>query len=244
MDYAVHKVKFKDKSTDFYYRADSVSDIALMNQILFGGEYYFSRHGQGQALLRYHLNDSRMSLIIDAGANIGAATVYFSAQLENTVVFSIEPDINNFNLLRANTANFNTINYFGAIASTDGLLQLDKPDEYDWSFRTSALNDNGNSISTSTIVNSISPNTILSIPQLSSTKPYIFKIDIEGAESELFSNNTEWINKFPCIIIEIHDFMLPFQGVSSNFFRAISKYDFDVLHYGENLFLFNRQILG
>ena len=37
----------------------------------------------------------------------------------------------------------------------------------------------------------------------------LIKIDIEGGESELFEKNIEWIEKFPLIIIELHDWMLP-----------------------------------
>ena len=33
----------------------------------------------------------------------------------------------------------------------------------------------------------------------------ILKIDIEGAEMELFASNTEWLNKVRYMIIETHD---------------------------------------
>ena len=35
--------------------------------------------------------------------------------------------------------------------------------------------------------------------------PFAVKIDIEGAEAELFSDGTDWMNEFPLIIIELHD---------------------------------------
>ena len=67
-------------------------------------------------------------------------------------------------------------------------------------------------------------------------QPFIVKIDIEGFESELFSRNTEWINEFPILIIELHDWMLPGTGNSRNFVQAVSKLDRDFVFYGENVF--------
>lgn len=37
--------------------------------------------------------------------------------------------------------------------------------------------------------------------------------------------------------------MLPFSGSSQNFLKAIAQYDFDLVHRGENIFLFNRALL-
>ena len=66
--------------------------------------------------------------------------------------------------------------------------------------------------------------------------PFIIKIDIEGFESELFSKNTEWIDMFPLVIIELHDWMLPKTANSNNFLKEISKLDRDFLYFNENIF--------
>jgi hypothetical protein len=62
------------------------------------------------------------------------------------------------------------------------------------------------------------------------------KIDIEGAEAELFSANTEWVDQTPLIIIELHDWLLSRQGISRNFLRCVSSLDRDFVHIGENIF--------
>ena len=72
----------------------------------------------------------------------------------------------------------------------------------------------------------------------------IFKIDIEGGEKSLFSGDTTWMRQFPLIIIELHDWMLPFSGSSKNFLKAVAEHEFDFVHKGENIFLFNREILN
>ena len=73
--------------------------------------------------------------------------------------------------------------------------------------------------------------------------PFILKIDIEGSEEDVFSGDSSWLDQFPCVIIELHDWMLPFSGSSRNFQRAIARLDFDLVQRGENLFCFNRRIL-
>ena len=93
-------------------------------------------------------------------------------------------------------------------------------------------------------VKSISPKSVLSHPATENTNPLIFKIDIEGGEKALFQGDVSWLNQFPAIMIETHDWMLPFSGSSRNFIKAVAQFDFDFLHRGENIFLFNKQILG
>jgi hypothetical protein len=65
--------------------------------------------------------------------------------------------------------------------------------------------------------------------------PFMAKIDIEGFEDVLFYSNTDWIERFPVIIIELHDWMLPGKANSTNFLRAIAEYDRDLLFRGENV---------
>jgi hypothetical protein len=66
--------------------------------------------------------------------------------------------------------------------------------------------------------------------------PFIAKIDIEGAEADLFAANTGWVQSFDLVIIELHDWMLPGQGTSRNFLKCIANLDRDFLHIGENIF--------
>ena len=67
-------------------------------------------------------------------------------------------------------------------------------------------------------------------------EPFICKIDIEGAEQELFSANTQWVERFPIVIIELHDWLFPARGSSANFLRAIAGMKRDFILSGENIF--------
>jgi hypothetical protein len=62
------------------------------------------------------------------------------------------------------------------------------------------------------------------------------KIDIEGFEEELFSKNTEWVDKFPLLVIELHDWMLPRDRTSAHFLTLIATLDRDFVYIGENVF--------
>jgi len=75
-------------------------------------------------------------------------------------------------------------------------------------------------------------------------EPFIFKIDIEGGESELFKERTTWMQRFPLIIIELHDWLFPGTSNSRNFLREVSNMNVDFVFRGENVFCFNNDLLS
>ena len=66
--------------------------------------------------------------------------------------------------------------------------------------------------------------------------PFIVKLDVEGAEKDVFSGNTEWVARTPLIIVELHDWLMPRQGGATPFLRCISALDRDFVFIGENVF--------
>ena len=65
----------------------------------------------------------------------------------------------------------------------------------------------------------------------------ILKIDIEGAEYNLFANNPhDWLNKTRCLIIELHDLLSP--GTSQIFFKEMANYKWNTFIKGENIVSF------
>jgi FkbM family methyltransferase len=238
-------IKLNGSEIFFSFRADSIGDQGVIEQIFQNQDYSILHWQQGKKLLDYHNEQSKMrrSLIIDAGANIGASAVYFSNVYSNAVIFTIEPDVDNFHLLEVNTNGLNIFNFNGAIADIDGELLLEDPGRSDWGFMTKHLNESDKT-SNFKKIKSISPASILSHSATLNTNPLILKIDIEGGEDALFKGDTDCLSKFPLIIIELHDWILPFSGSSRNFIKFIAQHDFDLVHRGENIFCFNRQILN
>lgn len=245
MKITTRSIKLNGSEIFFSFREDSVGDKGVIRQIFQNQDYNISHWQQGKKLLEYHNEQSKIrpSLIIDAGANIGASAVYFSNLFSNTFIFAVEPDITNWRLLELNTNGINVFNFNGAISDVDGELVLENPGRSDWGFMTKRVSETDQTPNTKK-VKSISPSSILSHPVCQNTNPLILKIDIEGGEDALFNGNTDWLSKFPLVIIELHDWMLPFSGSSRNFIKAVAQHDFDFVYRGENVFLFNRKILN
>lgn len=237
------EINSNNERFNFIFRPESIGDKGVIDQIFKNEDYSVSHWKQGHALNRFFQNQksSKRPLIIDAGANIGAASLYFHIKYRESFIYCIEPQEENIKLLQLNTSCIeNKYVFEGAIDSVDGETNLYDPGESDWGFRTANLIQN--SSLGRKIVKCISPQSILS-EFSTSFQPFIFKIDIEGAEAALFAGSSSWVECFPLIIIELHDWMLPFSGSSTNFLRAIAKYEFDILYRGENIFCFNRDLL-
>lgn len=178
-------------------------------------------------------NDKKLiPLIIDCGSNIGSSAEYFQRIFKESFIVLIEPEYQNFNFSRKNlyNKNNNILNLIISSLEKDYLFQDDFEDP-----RGSKVNQKSGVKTQSTTINKILDN----YPQ-NNYKPFLVKIDIEGFESELFSKNLEWIDKFDIIIIEIHDWMLPKNSNSSNFINALSETmkkgnKRDLIISGENL---------
>jgi hypothetical protein len=66
----------------------------------------------------------------------------------------------------------------------------------------------------------------------------IVKLDVEGAEMNIFSDAySEWLSKTRLLIVELHDRMKP--GSSDPFWKAIRQFDFTRFDRGENLCFIN-----
>jgi len=232
------------KSLTFAYRPESKGDNGVVQQIFQHKAYELTRWKQGKRLMEwYHAQpEDAQFLVVDAGANIGASAAYFLNRFPRSFVFAIEPELHNWELLERNTAAYQAhLNFRGGIASQDGELVVSNPGAPDWAFRTAPA---GGASASLQRVPSICPRSILAHPACAGMVPLIFKVDIEGAEADLFQGDVSWMDQFPVLIIELHDWMLPFTGSSRAFFQALASLDFDFLHRGENVFLFNRRILG
>jgi FkbM family methyltransferase len=238
MKLSAYNYFFDDLNHDMYFRQNPSSDLPVINQIFNQKVYALDGWKHKELLEKYYNNQYQTSkpLIVDAGANIGASSVYFSTSWKRSFVISIEPEKYNYSLLKLNTVGQSILPLEGAIGSEIGTMYLNDPGYGDVGFRVAESGDYE--------VTVYSMDQIIDLGKKHGAAPFICKIDIEGGELELFSKNTEWINMFALIIIELHDWMLPMQGSSKTFIEAISKLDFELLHKGENIFFFNKKLLS
>ena len=147
---------------------------------------------------------------------------------------SIEPEESNFDLLVENTSLYpNIIPLKAALWHENARISLTDPGMGKWGFRTEAVN-----IDKSTSLNFRESVTAITVDQLMKdyglSKIDILKIDIEGAEKEVFSNTSKWITQVNSIIIELHDWMK--QGCSRSFYCGTPDFDGE-WQQGENMYL-------
>jgi FkbM family methyltransferase len=168
------------------------------------------------------LAEGSVPVIIDGGANIGAAALWFAEKYPASAIMAVEPDPNTFALLTANVSSGVTP-VKAALGAEAGFVEV-KVNSQAWMTRTTRA-DTGLPIITVDELVTMVPN----------GKLFIAKIDIEGFEKDLFSSNLDWIAQAFVIYIEPHDWMLPGEGSSGPFQIALASRGFEVYIAGENL---------
>jgi FkbM family methyltransferase len=175
------------------------------------------------------VKEGKIPLIIDCGANIGLSSLFFSMSFPLAKVIAIEPDRGNCEFSNLNTADRNVEVLRAAIGSQEGTCRILDNSVSSNSFRIEMTSDRSESIDVLTVESIIDR-------YGAESSPFIIKIDIEGFEDDLFSKNTDWVNRFDLLIIELHDWMLPAKGSSVNFLKVISREHRDFQFYNENIF--------
>jgi FkbM family methyltransferase len=206
-------------------------DLAVLRQVFDAQHYEIAGLTRASDIFgRYQqiVADNRVPLIIDCGANIGASANYFSERFPKAKVVAIEPEAANFELLKAHCRSDRIDCINAAVASTPGQGKMVDPGLGSWGFRVEEAV--AGSLSFVTI------NGLLSDPRWQTATPFIIKVDIEGFERDLFAANTEWIDRFPLLIVELHDYMFPREASSGKFLKVISLLDRDFVSIGENIF--------
>jgi FkbM family methyltransferase len=212
-------------------------DLTMIYQIFYNEDYDIKKFGRHKEILQFYSNcinvNKKNPLIIDCGGNIGLATKYFSKTFFKSKIICIEPNENNIEQAKKNNKNSFNIDFLkAAVGSVNGEGKIDDYSMPNSMFQVTIEKKGDFPI---ICINSI-------LKKYQQFVPFIIKIDIEGFESELFSKNTEWIDIFPLVIIELHDWMLPKTANSKNFLREISKLDRDFLYFNENIFSIKKNI--
>jgi FkbM family methyltransferase len=156
------------------------------------------------------------SVIIDAGANVGMSAVYFSNRYPNARIIAVEPDPSSFSVLKKNAELYpNIIPVNAALWNSDSVVSLQDSGGGSWGMRVSKAEN-----SSSTSVRSMTFATLLSEYDVNQVD--VLKVDIEGAECELFEDASVWINQVKVICAELHDRFRP--GCSKIFEWATSGF--------------------
>ena len=212
-------------------------DIGTFEQVYGADDYGTSklkRHNDIESFYKKTIELNKKPLIIDCGGNIGLASKYFSENYRDAKIVCIEPDASNLEQAKKNNS-FSNIDFRkAAIGSENGNGEIVDPGLGNNAYRILGTERGETQI--------LSINELLKDYPKNNHIPFIMKIDIEGFEENLFSKNIDWIDLFPLLIIELHDWMLPRSGNSKNFLKAISQLDRDFVYIGENVFSISNTI--
>jgi FkbM family methyltransferase len=133
-------------------------------------------------------------VIVDAGANIGMTSLYFSILYPGARIFCIEPDAGNFGLLEQNMAaeGKRVVSIGAALYDRDGRVGFASQQ---WAYN-SRIDEGGGD------VRALRLDSLLDEYRLE--KIDLLKIDIEGAEDKLFAAGTDWLDRVEMILVEVH----------------------------------------
>jgi FkbM family methyltransferase len=182
-----------------------------------------------------HREKGGKPLIIDAGANIGASSLALSMLYPEALIVAIEPDPRNLRLIEDNCRERPSIQVRNAaLGFADGKAGF----ETSTNPRSGRLGEGDQR----KLVEVVSVPTLLA--QYQSHVPFILKMDIEGGEQECFSHPCDWVDHFPVIIVEPHDWKWPGSHPIGPFLEQISKRHRDLLVLGENLVSIDSSLLA
>ena len=199
------------------------SDIQTFSQVFIRREY------ESQ-----NLPESANS-IVDLGANIGLATVFFGLKYPEAKILSVEPEENNFESMVINTASLGdrVQKRLAAVWINDGVINIHTENENGAALDAWGVQVSDRKNETNTVVKCNKLGTLLRDAEFGSVD--ILKIDIEGAELEVFSNEfADWLPKISLIIVETHDRFRP--GSEEAVRKAIHPMFEELPRSGENLF--------
>lgn len=167
--------------------------------------------------------------IVDGGSNIGSATLYFKAKYPGHFIVSVEPDPSNFEILRRNCEGVEgVVAVQAAIWPVNTRLTFEDPNSEKWAFTVKEnLDREGN-------VAAISIDEILSRYKID--RIALLKLDIEGAERELFSAaSTQWLDRVDILAVELHDRFKA--GCAQALYSALHGREFNQEVKGDTIFI-------
>ncbi len=211
---------------------DTASDKSIFFQIFVKREYDTAEwKAQNHRLIRAYeaiLAQGKIPIIIDAGGNIGLASLWFNHLYPRARIFTIEPDADNLKMLERNVGSRPNITVVpGAVWDHPTRLKISNPDAGAGAFRTIEGEGELRAHSVSELAERETDGEL-----------FIVKMDIEGSEAAVFRSNSDWAAAASLLVVETHDWLYPAEATSRHFLRRMSEIPVDFVFRGENVFCF------
>lgn len=138
--------------------------------------------------------------IVDAGANIGLASIWFANKYPDARIFAIEAEEANFAQMALNVAPYpKIVPLHAALWNHDGEISVEQPepDAPEYSFVTREKPERAGRP-----VRALTMRTLMR--EMAVDRIDLAKIDIEGAERQVFAD-PEWLADTRSVMVETHD---------------------------------------
>ncbi|KLU02673.1 hypothetical protein RISK_005739 [Rhodopirellula islandica] len=186
--------------------------------------------------LEYKIDVPTPNTLLDAGANIGLASVWFANQFPKANIVAIEPDPSNFRVLEQNAAAYPQIHCLQVgLWHRNAMLERISEDAQPWAYRyqeTAPVAETDSSAIESVGLDEV-------VNQYFDGKIDLLKMDIEGAEKEVLAVGGQWADRVQTAMIECHDRWVP--GCEKAMAERFPPDEFDARQNGENT-VFVRQV--
>lgn len=134
------------------------------------------------------LADSHFDLILDLGANVGAATIWFHEHFPEARIVAVEPDPRTASLLRRNTGHLDRVTVVEAAVSTEpGAAQL-LAGSYSWGSRLLAHGETHDPTNMTWRVQKVTIPSLLEDAGAPNGAHILAKMDVEGSEWPLLAS--------------------------------------------------------
>lgn len=165
----------------------------------------------------------KIDLILDLGGNVGYSAVYFAQHYPGARVVSYEPEPENFRVLSENTKRWSNITSVNkGVWWRNANLEVENPSGDSWEFRFIESPHKG--------IPCVGMQEIISEFDPGGVARTMVKMDIEGAEREIFQQSGEWLGKVRIIQMEIH-------GCWKEVFDRLADFDYQAGHFGETIII-------
>jgi FkbM family methyltransferase len=158
--------------------------------------------------------------IIDAGAHIGCAALFFASSFPRANIVAIEPDPGNYQVLLRNTRGNKRIRTIHAAVwhrPESVVITNEQDDPCAFQLRSA-----GGQCTTS---QGLTVSAIMRKCRFENVD--LLKLDIEGAEREIFdTGDLDWMNRTHAIMIKLHDRFRP--GCEAAFLNAARRFGFEI----------------
>lgn len=224
-------IKLKKRGVPLYVRMFS-RDLDFLESIIIGKYCAEEKKCVGEYDIKL---EDKFDSILDLGANIGLFTVLYAANYPEKKIIAVEPETSNFQLLKKNTKRFKNV-----ICIQQGVWYRDA---YCKVYPGRVIVSPSNTYSEGSFYigecdktdkGAVRAQSIESLMREYSIEKCFVKMDIEGAEQEIFEQeDLQWIDKCYMLAMETHEWIFK-NDLDLVIIKKMREYGYKYRELGEN----------